>query len=60
MKIFKEKVYPPNKLVDKTTIHGLTFHLDFLKTVLWLKHFERLSDKPIITRETKTRTVYPN
>lgn len=60
MTIFKEKVYPPHKLRDKLTIHGVTFHLDFLKSTLWLKHFERVSDKPIVARETRTRTVYPN
>jgi len=60
MTIFKEKVYPPHKLADKTTLHGVTFHLDFLKSILWLKHFERVSDKPTVNRETRTRTVYPN
>ena len=60
MTIFKENVYPPHKLADKQTVHGVTFHLDFLKSILWLKHFEKVSDKPITQRETKTRTVYPS
>ena len=60
MTIFKEKVYPPQKLRDVKEIDGVKFNLSLLKSFLWLEHFERIDNRPIhIPNQTRTKTTYP-
>ena len=63
--IFKEKIYPPNKLKDIAVIDGVKFNLNLLKSLTWLEHLKRIDNEDVVLsllppEPTKTRTVTPD
>lgn len=64
MNIFKEKVYPPQKLREIDNISGVNWNLKLLKSLTWIEHFSKIDNEDVVVcdlppKPTRTRTVKP-
>ena len=62
--IFKEKVYPPNKIKDTYTMSGVRFNLGLLKSLTWFDHSLKIGNEDLLLCELppmqpRVRTVVP-